>query len=71
MKWYRAQDTFVAGLQDGTERVVTKNEALPEDHELVRRDIAARNKGGRTPLFVPLDEGDDAVKPSKGARSGG
>lgn len=55
----QAQDTFVAVLDDGTERLVTKGEVLPDNHELVRRD--AKGTGG---LFKPLDLDDDQQKPA-------
>jgi hypothetical protein len=52
----QAQDTFVALLDDGSERLVAKGEVLPDSHELVKRD----QKGSGT-LFRPLNlEGDDA-----------
>ena len=59
MKYYQAQDTFVAGLEDGTERLVVKGEPYPETHELVKRDLAALKKDtGRLPLFRLLDPGE-------------
>jgi hypothetical protein len=57
VRYYQAQDTFVAGLADGTERLVTKGEPLPETHELVKRDLAAAGPE-RAPLFRPLDDGE-------------
>lgn len=69
MKWYKAQDTFVAGLADGTERTVVRGETLPEHHELVRRDIEARKKDSGTPLFAPLDDGEEPSPESRPARS--
>ena len=57
----QAQDTFVAQMDDGTERLVTRGEVLPDSHELVRRDA----KGGAG-LFRPLNvDGADqpAIKP--------
>lgn len=65
MKWYKAQDTFIAGLEDGGERLVTKGEALPENHELVRRDLEARKRDGGTPLFAALDPGEPEPEPRK------
>jgi hypothetical protein len=54
----QAQDTFVAVLADGTERLVTKGEMLPDSHELVKRD--AKGSGG---LFKPLNiDGDEAAE---------
>jgi hypothetical protein len=59
VRYYQAQDTFVAGLADGTERLVTKGDPLPETHELVKRDLAAvQVQPGRVPLFRPLDDGE-------------
>lgn len=60
---HQAQDTFVAVLDDGTERLVTKGDVLADSHELVKRDA----KGGAG-LFRPLDiDGDEPpAKPSKG-----
>lgn len=46
----QAQDTFVAVLDDGTERLVTKGEVLPDSHELVKRDAQAHSG-----LFRPLN----------------
>ena len=64
MRYYQAQDTFVAGMQDGTERLVTKGEPLPENHELVKRDMAAvKADKGRTALFRAL--GEDEPPPAK------
>jgi len=57
VRYYQAQDTFVAGLADGTERLVSKGEPLPETHELVKRDLAAAAPD-RAPLFRPLDDGE-------------
>jgi len=59
VRYYQAQDTFVAGLGDGTERLVTRGEPLPESHVLVQRDLAAcKADPSRTPLFRPLDDGE-------------
>ena len=64
MRYHQAQDTFVAGLEDGTERLVTKGEPLPESHELVKRDLAAvKADPSRTPLFRAL--GPDEPPPAK------
>jgi hypothetical protein len=46
----QAQDTFVAVLADGSERLVTRGEVLPDSNELVKRD--AKSGAG---LFRPLD----------------
>ena len=54
MEWHKAQDTFIAVLDDGTERLVTKVETLAGNHELVKRDL----KGSGT-LFRPMDTGED------------
>lgn len=59
----QAQDTFVAVLDDGTERLVTKGEVLPDSHELVKRDSR-----GAGLLFRPLNiDGDE--EPSAKATS--
>ena len=60
MEWYKAQDTFIAVLDDGTERLVTKGETLAGNHELVKRDL----KGSGT-LFRPMDTGEDEKAPAK------
>ena len=68
MRYYQAQDTFVAGLEDGTERLVTKGEPLPESHELVKKDLAAlRDNAGRIPLFRLL--ADDEPGPVASPRA--
>ena len=58
----QAQDTFVAVLDDGTERLTVKGDVLPDSHELVKRDQA-----GSGTLFRPLNiDGEaeaDAPKP--------
>ena len=60
----QAQDTFSATLDDGTERFVAKGDVMPDGHELVKRDAAAsRDNPGRTPLFKPLDLGEDDPPP--------
>ena len=53
----QAQDTFVAVLNDGTERLVAKGEVLPDSHELVKRDAK-----GAGLLFRPLDLGEEPPK---------
>lgn len=74
MRYYRAQDTFVAGMPDGTEHLVRKGEPLPESHELVKRDQeACKADKDRLPLFAPLDDGEPeqpAAKPRQAARKG-
>ena len=60
----QAQDTFIAVLEDGTERLVTKGEVLPDSHELVKRDVK-----GSGMLFRPLNvDGDEDEKPVPRAR---
>ena len=57
----QAMDTFVAVMGDGSERLVTKGEMLPDSHELVKRD----SKGGGA-LFRPVNiDGDDESAPAK------
>jgi hypothetical protein len=54
----QAMDTFVAMLDDGSQRFVTKGEVFPDKHELVKRDAA--NSGT---LFRDLDLGDEEPPP--------
>ena len=58
----QAQETFIAVLDDGTERRVAKGEVLPDRHELVIRD-----QNGAGVLFRPLDMGEDETPPPKTA----
>lgn len=64
MQWMKAQDTFIAVLGDGTERLVAKGETLPANHELVKRDAK-----GSGQLFRPLDAGEEEQQPAKPARA--
>jgi len=64
VRYHRAQDTFVADLEDGTAVRVVKGEVLPEGHELVKRDMA-----GTGQLFKPLDTGEEEA-PAKAAPKG-
>ena len=48
-----AQDTFVAEL-DGAQLRVTRGEAFPDGHPLVKLD------GGKGVLFKPMDLGEGA-----------
>lgn len=50
----QSADTFIAVLDDGTERFVTKGEIFPDSHELVKRDQA-----GTGQLFRTVDLGED------------
>ena len=59
-RWFKATDTFVAALKDGTEMFVAKGDTLPDSHELVKRDLA----GSKT-LFKPLDDGEDEKAPAR------
>jgi hypothetical protein len=56
----QAMDTFVAVMDDGSERLVTRGEMLPDSHELVKRDA----KGGGQ-LFRPVNIDGDDVPPAK------
>lgn len=56
----QAMDTFVAVMDDGSERLVTKGEMLPDSHELVKRD--SKGSGG---LFRPVNIDGDDVAPAK------
>lgn len=68
---HQAQDTFVAVLDNGTERLVTKGEPFSDSHELVKRDLAAsKDNPARTPLFLPLNlDGDDEKPPAPRGRA--
>jgi hypothetical protein len=68
VRYHQAQDTFVAGLEDGTEMLVTKGSPYPESHELVKRDLAAsRADPARVALFRPLDDDEPPVPAPKKA----
>ena len=56
----QAQDTFVGVLQDGSERLVTRGEVMPDSHELVKRDQKASGL-----LFRPLNVDGDEPPPAK------
>jgi hypothetical protein len=58
----QAMDTFVAVMDDGSERLVTKGEMLPDSHELVQRD----SKGAGV-LFRTLNIDGDDMPPAKSA----
>jgi len=61
VQYHKAQDTFIADLEDGSSVRVAKGDVLPESHELVKRDAA-----GAGVLFRPLDDGsgdDGAGRP--------
>jgi hypothetical protein len=68
VRYYQAQETFVAVVDDqGGERLFTKGEAVAESHPMVRRDVAASKADReRVPLFRLLDDGEPAVKATKG-----
>jgi hypothetical protein len=53
-----AQDTFIAQQKDGSERLVVKGEAFPDNHELVRNDKSHT-------LFRPLDLGENDLPPKQ------
>jgi hypothetical protein len=53
MRWFKADDTFVATRDDGTEEFVAKGDTKPENDELVIRD-----QDGSGTLFRPLDPGE-------------
>jgi hypothetical protein len=55
----QAQDTFIAVLDDGTERLVTKGEVFADGHELVKRDLK-----GSGMLFRKLDLGEAEAVPT-------
>jgi hypothetical protein len=62
-QWMRAQDTFVAVLDDGTTAFVSKGDTLPDSHELVKRDA------GSGTLFRPLDAGEGEPKAAAAPRA--
>jgi hypothetical protein len=51
---YIAQDTFVAETADGAQVRVSRGEAFPDGHPLVKLDQA-----GSGVLFKPMDTGED------------
>jgi len=55
-RYFRAQDTFVAMMTDGSQQFVQKGDVLADSHELVRRDL-----DGSGLLFRALDTGEDEV----------
>lgn len=57
VRWFKAQDTFVATLKDGSEVFVAKGDLKEESHELVKRDQA-----GTALLFAPLDPAEPPPK---------
>jgi hypothetical protein len=59
LRYYQAQDTFLAHLADGTEKRVAKGDPLPETHELVKLDLESQKANpSRSPLFAPLGDGE-------------
>ena len=65
MKYYQAKETFVADLKDGSVARVTAGQPLPENHELVKRDLA-----GSGNLFKLMDAGEEEPPKARGrARS--
>lgn len=66
----QAQDTYVAVLADGSERLVTRGDVLADSHELVQRDLAAsKDNPGRVPLFLPLNIDGDEPKAKPAAKA--
>lgn len=71
-KWWVAQDNFVGESAEGAWLTVHKGQTYPDGDPLVAldrdaADAAARDGRARTPLFAPLDFGEDeppSVKPS-------
>lgn len=57
---YIAQDTFVAETGDGAQIRVSKGEAFPDGHPLVKLDQA-----GSGVLFKPMDLGEDEQPAAK------
>jgi hypothetical protein len=74
MTWV-AQDNFVGESPEGAWLTVQKGQAFPDNHPLVRLDrdaaeAAAKDGRARTPLFAPMDLGEEeapAKAPAKAA----
>jgi len=67
MTWV-AQDNFVGETPEGAWVTVQKGQAFPDNHPLVRLDrdgaeAAAKEGRSRTPLFAPLDLGEEEPAP--------
>jgi hypothetical protein len=63
MTWV-AQDNFVGETPEGAWVTVQKGQAFPDSHPLVRLDrdaaaVAAKDGRSRTPLFAPMDLGEE------------
>jgi len=61
---YIAQDTFVAENADGGQVRVSRGEAFPDGHPLVKLDQA-----GAGVLFKQMDLGDDEAPAAKSPKS--
>ena len=57
VQWFKAQDTFVATMADGSEVFVAKGQLMEGGHELVRRDV-----DGTGLLFAPLESSEPPPK---------
>ena len=76
MTWV-AQDNFVGETAEGAWLTVAKGQAFPDNHPLVRLDrdaaeAAAKDGRARTPLFAPMDLGEEeppAAAPKRAAAS--
>ena len=67
MTWV-AQDNFVGETPEGAWLTVSKGQAFPDNHPLVRldrdaADAAAKDGRSRTPLFAPMDLGEEEPAP--------
>ena len=63
---YIAQDTFVAETPDGAQVRVSRGEAFPDGHPLVKLDQA-----GAGVLFKPMDLGEEETPAPKAAKLSG
>lgn len=73
MTWV-AQDNFVGESAEGAWVTVQKGQAFPDNHPLVRLDrdaaeAAAKDGRSRTPLFAPMDLGEESPKPAPRPRA--
>ena len=63
-RYRKAADTFVAMLDDGSQRFVTKGETLPENHELVAQ-MLKRDQEGADAVWRLLDPGETEAPKSE------
>jgi pyruvate/2-oxoglutarate dehydrogenase complex dihydrolipoamide acyltransferase (E2) component len=73
-KWWVAQDSFVGETPEGAWLTVVKGQTIPDGDPLVAldreaADAAAREGRARTPLFAPLDTGEEEPPPAPAAKA--